>query len=56
VFDVRLDLTKLNSISEEACLYLMNAKKRMQAKNGRFILQDAEAPELIKQSLNIHGL
>jgi anti-sigma B factor antagonist len=56
VFDVRLDLTRLNSISDDACLYLLDAKKRMQANNGRFVLQDAEALEPIKQALKIHGL
>jgi anti-sigma B factor antagonist len=56
VFDVRLDLTGLHFISDDACVALTNAKQRMQDRNGRLVLQDADAPETVKQTLSLHGL
>jgi anti-anti-sigma factor len=54
--NVYLDLTGLHSMNDDACLYLLDAKKCMQAKNGRLVMQDTGAPELIKQTLSKYGL
>jgi anti-anti-sigma factor len=56
LFNVWLDLTELHSISNDGCQFLLDAKQRMQKKNGRLFLQYTIAPESVRQILSAHNL
>jgi anti-sigma B factor antagonist len=54
--DVWLDLTELHSISSDGCQLLVDVKQYMHEKKRRLVLQDANAPEPVKQALTMHNL
>jgi anti-sigma B factor antagonist len=56
LFHVWLDLKGLHSISSGGCQVLVNAKQRMQAENGRLVLQVTGASESVKETLSLNGL
>jgi anti-sigma B factor antagonist len=56
LFNIWLDLTELRSISNEACQFLLDAKQRMQARNGRLFLQYTIASESVRHTLSTHNL